>query len=435
MKHFKSIGIGFGPSNISLAIALEERGSSGGTSGHVFFDNRCEPDWHPGLMYPEATMQISFLKDLITMVNPQSKYTFLNYLSSKGRIHDFINLRSFYPRRAEFEDYVKWCAAELAPFAQFKTRVVGVRPTDRENIACSDLTVTLEVPETGAKQEVRTASVIIADGGFPAWPLPRPRNSFQRVLHSADTLHRIHKLAPEANGDYVFHIVGSGQSSADTFAYLAGAYPKAKIVQSHRSYAMRPEDDSHFVNELFMPHAVDSFHKMSADWRQKILKDYWHVTHNGVTIDLLPKLYELVYYDRANGENRFQFNRFCEITGAEEREGRSIAAMRDISNGREFDVAADVTILATGYDRPCTHPLLQELDAYLSVEDATASYDIDRNYKVRTAQECGFQVFLQGYAERSHGFSEALLSLMPERAARIADGVLSFESAVDRMVA
>ncbi|MCV0427977.1 MAG: lysine N(6)-hydroxylase/L-ornithine N(5)-oxygenase family protein, partial [Roseibium sp.] len=420
MTSFTSVGVGFGPSNISLAIALEERGAIGRNSGHVFFDDRREPDWHPGLMYPEATMQISFLKDLITMVNPQSKYTFLNYLSAKGRIHDFINLRSFYPRRTEFEDYVKWCAGELAPFAQFETRVADIRPTDPDNIGRSDLTLTIEASNSGSRQDIRTSSVIVADGGFPAWPLPRARSCFQRVIHSAGTLHHIHDLTPERAGQYVFHIVGSGQSSADTFAYIAGAFPNAKIVLSHRAYAMRPEDDSHFVNELFMPQAVDAFHEMSAEWRQKILKDYWHVTHNGVTIDLLPKLYEMVYYDRANGVNRFQFNRFSEIVDAEEGSDRSVAIMRDMTDGSCFEVAADVTILATGYDRPCVHPLLEGLTDHLLIDGETNSYNIDRNYKVQTEQECGFQVFLQGYGERSHGFSEALLSLMPERAARIA---------------
>jgi len=142
METYNTVGIGFGPSNISLAIALEERGSTGQSSGHVFFDTRIEPDWHPGLMYPESTMQISFLKDLITMVNPKSRYTFLNYLQTKGRIHEFINLRSFYPRRTEFEDYVKWCAKELGPFAEFNTRVCDIHITDIDNIERSDLTVT-----------------------------------------------------------------------------------------------------------------------------------------------------------------------------------------------------------------------------------------------------------------------------------------------------
>lgn len=434
MKRFNSVGIGFGPSNISLAIALQERGAVGYDSGHTFFDNRSEPDWHPGLMYPEATMQISFLKDLITMVSPTSRYTFLNYLKSKGRIHDFINLRSFYPRRTEFEDYVKWCAAELSSFSQFDTRVVGINPTQKSDSASSDLTVTLESTRTGTRQDVRTTSVILADGGFATWPLERSRDSLQRVMHSSDTLHRIHKLAPNPDGAYVFHLVGSGQSSADTFAYLAGKYPRAKVILSHRAYAMRPEDDSHFVNELFMPHAVDTFHEMSPEWRQKILKDYWHVTHNGVTIDLLPKLYELVYYDRANGENRFEFNRFCEVIDANENEERSVSTMRNMVDGSLFEVNADVTILATGYERPCVHPLLVNLKPFLLVEEETQSYSIDRNYRIRTSQDCGFQVFLQGYAERTHGFSEALLSLMPERAASIAEGICSVEQAHDQIL-
>ena len=79
MKSYQSAGIGSDPPNVSLAIASRETDASGKYTGYVFFDTRSEPDWHPGLMYHEETMQISFHEDLITMVNPKSHYTFLNY--------------------------------------------------------------------------------------------------------------------------------------------------------------------------------------------------------------------------------------------------------------------------------------------------------------------------------------------------------------------
>ena len=425
MLVLNSIGVGFGPSNIALAIALEERGMTGKASGHIFFDSRAAPDWHPGLMYEEATMQISFLKDLITMVNPQSRYTFLNYIHSSGRIHEFINLRTFHPRRTEFESYVKWCAEQLSPFVEFNSRVSGVRLSDPLNPAQSDLTVSVRSQVTSQTKDLRTKSLIIADGGMPTWPLTKPWSTYNSVFHSGETLHRLAALNLDKDGEHRFHIIGSGQSAADTFAYLATTYPNAKIVMSHRSYAMRPEDDSHFVNELFMPHAVDEIFGLSPDFRKKVIKDYWHVTHNGVTIDLLPKLYEMVYYDNASGRNRFTFNRFSEILDAVEQDGHGVAHMRRINDQSSFEVAADVTILSTGYDRPCPHPLLDSLSEYLEVSDDGANYQMGRDYKITAPKTSGFQIYLQGYSENTHGFSEALLSLMPERASEIADGILS----------
>ncbi len=314
-------------------------------------------------------------------------------------------------------------------------RICDIHVTDIDNIERSDLTVTIECTNSGRRNTVRTKSVTLADGGFPAWPLVQPQGSFQNVFHSSQTLNRLNALNLAPEGDHVFHIVGSGQSSADTLAYLAGAFPNAKIVMSYRSYAMRPEDDSHFVNELFMPDGVDTVFNVSGEWREKILKDYWHVTHNGVTLDLLPKLYEMVYYDRANGENRFTFNRFTEIVDACETGKGAVATMKNITDGTITDVFADVTILATGYDRPCEHPLLEGLSDYLETDSTAQIYTMNRDYSVKMRQPCGFNVFLQGYAEKSHGFSEALLSLMPERAATIADEITTLELSAAGMVA
>ena len=355
------------------------------------------------------------------MVNPKSRYTFLNYLRENNRIHDFINLRTFYPRRTEFEDYIKWCTRELEEFVDFNTRVCHIVPTDKTRLQQCDLTLTIECTKSNRQEEIRTNSIILADGGFPLWPLKRSRSSYRRVFHSADTLHRLDELNLRTNAEHVFHIIGSGQSSADTFYYLAQTFPRARITVSHRSYAMRPEDDSHFVNELFMPDTVDTMYQLPNLSRKRLLDDYKHVTHNGVTIDLLPKLYELVYYDRANRENRFSINRFTEFVDATETETSTISHMRNLIDGSTSKIASDVTILATGYVRPCEHPLLASLRDCLEVDASTESYKVDRDYRVASLCDTKFNVFLQGYAESTHGFSESLLSLMAERAARIAE--------------
>jgi lysine/ornithine N-monooxygenase len=49
------------------------------------------------------SMQRSFSAsaDLVTLRNPQSRFTFL-----KDHLNKFINLRNFYPTRIEFNDYI-----------------------------------------------------------------------------------------------------------------------------------------------------------------------------------------------------------------------------------------------------------------------------------------------------------------------------------------
>ncbi|PZQ93149.1 MAG: lysine 6-monooxygenase, partial [Flavobacterium psychrophilum] len=63
------IGIGIGPSNLSTAALMQPLGT---TITSVFFDDKQEFSWHPGLMFPDAKLQVSILKDLVTMIDPTS---------------------------------------------------------------------------------------------------------------------------------------------------------------------------------------------------------------------------------------------------------------------------------------------------------------------------------------------------------------------------
>ena len=78
------IGIGFGPSNIALAIALDEQRQAGQAKDALFIERQPCFAWHPHMLLENAHMQISFLKDLVTPRNPGSRFSFLNYLHSKS---------------------------------------------------------------------------------------------------------------------------------------------------------------------------------------------------------------------------------------------------------------------------------------------------------------------------------------------------------------
>lgn len=53
------------------------------------------------------------MKDLATLRNPQSPYTFLSYLHDRGRLLSFINRGSTVPTRKEYADYLAWAAARV----------------------------------------------------------------------------------------------------------------------------------------------------------------------------------------------------------------------------------------------------------------------------------------------------------------------------------
>ena len=132
------IGVGFGPSNLALAIAMAESGDE--VTG-LFLERQPHFGWHRGMLIEDATMQVSFLKDLVTMRNPTSEFSFLSYLHSADRLADFINQKSLFPLRVEFHDYLEWAAGKLDHSVRYGHEVLAVEPVTEDGVVtCFDVT-------------------------------------------------------------------------------------------------------------------------------------------------------------------------------------------------------------------------------------------------------------------------------------------------------
>jgi L-ornithine N5-monooxygenase len=105
------IGIGFGPSNLALAICLEEMGSP---LSMCFIDANAEPGWQREMLLSGTDIQNNPLRDLATPRNPKSHYGFLNYLKQVDRLFEYLNLPFHYPLRVEYAHYIKWAAGHFS---------------------------------------------------------------------------------------------------------------------------------------------------------------------------------------------------------------------------------------------------------------------------------------------------------------------------------
>lgn len=74
------IAIGVGPFNLGLACLTQPIENLNG----VFFDKNESFNWHPGMLLQDTTLQIPFLADLVTLADPTSPFSFLNYSKEQG---------------------------------------------------------------------------------------------------------------------------------------------------------------------------------------------------------------------------------------------------------------------------------------------------------------------------------------------------------------
>jgi L-ornithine N5-monooxygenase len=418
------IGIGFGPSNLAVAVALEERVHASGreTLRAVFFERQAEPCWHPGLLLEGTTLQISFLKDLATPRDPTSEFTFLNYLRETGRLQAFINLRDFYPSRIEFNDYLRWAAERLRHHARFCSSVERILPAQSTDTAEMDL-LDVVVRQDGRRERSYLArNVVVATGGSPSVPAGVSTSEESRAVHSSQFLPLVKRHFADRERPYRFLVIGSGQSAAEVFEYLLRNFPAAEVTCAMRRWAFKPADDSSFVNEIFRPETTDLFYGLTSELRHMISAVHRDTNYSAVDLDLIRAIYRMLYEDAVENRTRARLLPLHEFVSVTETGEGVEVRLRDLTARSERLVEVDGVVFATGYTRTLPLPLLAEIDPYLEVDEA-GRYVIRRDYGLATKDELTAGVYLQGFAEGTHGLSDTLLSVLALRSTEILDSI------------
>jgi L-ornithine N5-oxygenase len=417
------LGVGFGPANMALAALLEEAGAEGGGPelSRLFLEAKPGHAWHPNMLLEDSLIQITVLKDLAMVRNPRSRFTFLNYLHEKGRLFQFLNLRDLFPSRIEFNDYLSWVAELLAARVRYGRRVVAVEPEPAAGPA-KVLRVTSEDAASGARETFRARNVVVATGGTPWTPPGISCGGSGRVFHTHSFLERLEQGYPDPDAPYRFVVVGSGQSGAELFYYLATRYRRAQVTAAIRRFSFKPVDESDFTNEIFLPEMVDFVYDLPQDQRRRVVDSFRDVNYAVVDAPLIRKIYRFLYDEKVRGRERARILPFLELTAAEEGPGEATLRFRHLLTGEGLSLPADGAVLATGYTWDRRHPLLEGLAPYFERDEA-GGYRMERCYRVATRPELLAGVYLQGYAEDTHGISETVLSLLPVRAQNIFDAL------------
>ena len=248
-SEFDLVCVGFGPASLAVAVAMHDAIAAGkklvpdGSAPKVLFvEKQAQFAWHAGMLLPGAKMQISFIKDMATLRDPRSQFTFLNYLHCQDRLVDFTNLNTFLPARVEYEDYLRWCSSHFERLVQFGQEVVSVTP-DSGDSAVRKFTVQSRDVATGQTHAYRGRNVLVAAGGQPSLPKSFPLKH-PRVIHSSQYANQIRQILPKANNPYRVAVVGAGQSAAEIFNNLHHMYPNSKTWLVMRPEFLRPSDDS-----------------------------------------------------------------------------------------------------------------------------------------------------------------------------------------------
>ncbi|GAA3192345.1 lysine N(6)-hydroxylase/L-ornithine N(5)-oxygenase family protein [Actinocorallia longicatena] len=417
------VGIGFGPSNLALAIALREHESATGDRiDAVFLEKQRAFGWHRGMLLEGTTMQVSFLKDLVTMRNPASGFSFLKYLQDRGRLLDFINHKTMFPSRLEFHDYLEWAAASFTEEVEYGSEVVAVDPVTVDGVVeYMDVTVRHE----GGTTTRRTRNLVIACGLDPI--LPEGVTGGDRVWHSDEFLERL----PALDAPTRMIVVGSGQSAAEVTDHLHSSFPDAEVCAVFAKYGYTPADDSSFANRIFDPVAVDHYFT-APDEVKGMLRDYHSSTNYSVVdLELIDELYRRHYQEKVAGRERLRIlnaSRLTELVA----DGEGVkATVRFLPTAEETVLEADLIVYCTGY-RPGDPLRLLGAAAEHCERLADGTARIERDYRIATGDGMRCGVYVQGATEHTHGITSTLLSNTAVRVGEIVRSIASRSHALSR---
>lgn len=424
------ICVGFGPASLAIAIALhdalEAHDQSSLSSLHgrlpkvTFLEKQSQFSWHSGMLLEGARMQITFIKDMATLRNPRSSFTYLNYLHEKERLVQFTNLNTFLPQRIEFENYLKWCAARFDDVVHYGHEVPFITPIPRskDDKTTRFFEVTSLNVHTNTLHTHRARHVVIAIGGHGTIPPPFP--SHNRIIHSSQYSHMTPTILPDRSAAYRIAVIGSGQSAAEIFDSLHAAYPNARTTLMVRGSALKPSDDSPFVNEIFDPERVDAFFAQPDGLRREGNMENRGTNYGVVRLELLERIYERLYMQRVkfgNDERRWPHRILTNMdVSAVDVDGETVrlglsrggggGCVANAEDGLDV-MEVDFVIVATGYTRTVHEELLMPArQLMLGGDEQDKSWKVDRDYRVvfeegTVSGDAG--VWLQGCCEDTHG--------------------------------
>ncbi|MHB1429844.1 MAG: lysine N(6)-hydroxylase/L-ornithine N(5)-oxygenase family protein [Rhodocyclaceae bacterium] len=404
------VGIGFGPSNIAIAIALQENAAD---LSAIFLERRPSFSWHETMLFDTAMMQVNFLKDLASFRNPRSHFTFVNFLHYQKRLADFTNLQTLFPRRTEFRQYLSWCAHHFDDIVRYSTSATSIETVLHDGVEL--FRIIAEGPD--GSESILARNVVYSGGIEPRIPFPVVGEG--RVSHGYNILKEIDNHTPGSH----YAVVGAGQSAAEIteFIYQRGARVTAIISR----FGYMPADDSPFVNQIFNPDQVDVLFESPDDVRAKIFEMHASTNYSGVDLDLLKSLYADWYHDKISGSQRFVVRRMTRVTCAEHIDRRVRLRLEGSLKNAGDALDVDYLICATGFEPRSVLSLFSE-DLRARVRfDASGTPVFDRTYALEMQMDGALSVYAPHMSERQHGLTATLLSNMAIRSGEIVDSIRS----------
>ncbi|MBC2863613.1 lysine N(6)-hydroxylase/L-ornithine N(5)-oxygenase family protein [Streptomyces mexicanus] len=382
------VGIGLGPFNLGLACLTEPIAELSG----LFLESKPDFAWHSGMFLDGAHLQTPFMSDLVTLADPTSPYSFLNYLKEKGRLYSFYIRENFYPLRVEYDDYCRWAAHRLRS-VRFGTTVTEVTYDEADEV------YTVRTHTGGT---YRARRLVLGTGTPPHLPAACAGLGGD-FLHNSRYLENRSALMRKKS----ITLVGSGQSAAEIYLDLLGeidvhGYRLNWVTRSPRFF---PLEYTKLTLEMTSPEYIDYYHALPEDTRYRLAEQHKGL-FKGIDGDLINEIFDLLYRKNLAGPVPTRLLTNSSLNHATYEDGVYTLTFRQEEQGKDFQLRSEGLVLATGYRY--TEPEFLAPIRHRLRYDSHGNHDIGRNYAIDVT---GRGVFLQNAGVHAHSITSPDLGM------------------------
>jgi lysine N6-hydroxylase len=390
---YHTIGIGAGPANLSLAALFP----AAGIGRLALFDGQPGPAWHTGLLYPGVRMQTSWLKDLVSIVDPRHPLTFMNYLVTTGRLFGLMNAQFDTIPRQEYVAYLAWAAQQIDGI-HYGVTVDQISYTEREFIVSA-----------GGAAIARAEHLAIGVGTRPV----RPQWLDGVPGEAAPIADDLHRYLPGMAADTAVPVavIGGGQTGLESVLRLLSA-GFTDIRWLGRRPWFQTIDDSPAANECYRPTYQRYLQELGREPRRQLVRQLGP-TGDAATPGALRVLYQ-ANYDRMLELGRFPITLLPgrDVTGAEQIGDELALHCATAAGSEEHRVRA--AVIAVGRENA---PIPFDDDLGERVERGEdGDLLIESDNSVRWKGMNGNRIYALSRGRLSHGLADVNLTLLPVRA-------------------
>lgn len=234
--------IGFGTKGLAFSTVLADHDPSQRVL-IVERDSRFNDDL--GFAAEDRSAGSTFLRDLITLRNPRSEFTFVNFLHETNLLVAFTNASQLITSRRLTARYMAWVAQKIEQlgWVSFNKEAVNIKPTGiAANGQVTRWTIDLRASGNGAASKVSCKRLIVATGAQSRLPKslasPKLSSNVLPLNESAQLLQRVHN----AERPLSIAIIGADQEAVELFEHLISAPGHHRATMVLAGSALRVDD-------------------------------------------------------------------------------------------------------------------------------------------------------------------------------------------------